>query len=106
MADEIKWVGASGKSNIYRTCPINNISFQAVAGNYCVAKETKPGYFSPLYFGETADLSERFDNHHKMTCFTRNGATHIHAHTNSSGQTARLAEETDLIQQWNPTCNG
>lgn len=105
MADTINWIGASGKSYVYGIYSMNT-TFKAEPGNYCVAKETEPGRFRPLYFGETADLSERFDNHHKMPCFTRNGATHIHAHTNSSGQNARLAEEADLIQRWNPTCNG
>ena len=104
MADQITWTGASGQSYIYFIYPIRT-QFTAVPGNYCIAKETQPGTFRPLYFGETADLSERFDNHHKMPCFIRNGATHIHAHTNSS-QSARLAEESDLIQKWSPTCNG
>jgi len=105
MSDTIKWQGASGMSYEYWIYPINRISFKAEAGNYCVAKEVEPGRFRPLYFGETADLSERFDNHHKWSCFTRNGATHIHAHTNSS-QKARLDEEKDLIHKWNPSCNG
>jgi predicted GIY-YIG superfamily endonuclease len=105
MADEIKWIGASGRSYTYWVHPMNT-AFKAEPGNYCMAKETQPGRFVPLYFGETSDLSERFDNHHKMSCFTRNGATHIHAHTNSAGQDARLAEEVDLIRKWNPSCNG
>ncbi|HXX73525.1 MAG TPA: hypothetical protein VEI50_00170 [Nitrospiraceae bacterium] len=104
MADTINWQGASGKTYTYWIYPIS-VSFNATPGSYCVAKEVEPGRFRPLYFGETADLSERFDNHHKWSCFTRNGATHIHAHTNSD-QKVRLEEESDLIKKWNPTCNG
>ncbi len=27
-----------------------------------------------IYIGQTADLSERFDNHHKISCFERHNA--------------------------------
>jgi hypothetical protein len=52
MSDTIKWQGVSGMSYEYWIYPINSISFSAVAGNYCVAKEVDPGRFRPLYFGE------------------------------------------------------
>lgn len=104
MADTIIWTGASGKEYQYWIYPLNT-KLDQKPGNYCVARESQPGRFIPLYFGETADLSERFDNHHKAPCFARNGATHVHAHLNAS-QDARLTEEADLIKRWNPTCNG
>ncbi len=105
MADTIRWTGASGLTYEYWIYPLNT-QFDQKPGNYCFAKEVSPGTFRPLYFGETVDLSERFQNHHKASCFSRNGATHIHAHVNSQGQDARLNEETDLIRKWNPSCNG
>lgn len=105
MAATIIWPGASGKTYQYWIYPLDT-QFDAKPGNYCVARETNPGTFKPLYFGETADLSERFENHHKALCFARNGATHIHAHVNSQGQQARLDEEADLIEKWDPVCNG
>lgn len=104
MSDKINWPGVSGKSYEYYIHPLNT-EFKAAPGNYCIAKEIEPGRFRPLYFGETANLSERFDNHHKWPCFIRNGATHIHAHVNLY-QEARLSEESDLIRKWDPTCNG
>jgi len=74
-------------------------------GNYCFAKETSRGRWKPIYFGETRDLSERFDNHHKMDCIKKEGATGLHAHINED-EDDRLAEEADLVDKWNPPCNG
>ena len=36
--------------------------------NYLFARKTEKGTFTPIYAGETGDISERFDNHHKMPC--------------------------------------
>ena len=33
-----------------------------------------------VYIGRTGDMSERFDNHHKMSCIEENVATHIGVH--------------------------
>ena len=51
-------------------------------------------------------LSERFDSHHKMPCIRLQGATHIHVHQNDDGVAARRLEERDLVDRWNPPCNG
>ncbi|MDE2744722.1 MAG: hypothetical protein OXI41_01880 [Chloroflexota bacterium] len=99
-----KWTGFSGTEYEYYIYEIGQ-TFDAVPGNYIFARETSPNRFSPIYIGQTGDLSERFDSHHKMPCIRRAGATHIHAHKNSGGQAARLAEERDLIRAWNTPCN-
>ena len=101
----INWTGKSGRQYLYYIYPIGS-TFKAVPGNYIFAKETSPGRYRPIYIGETEDLSERFDNHHKMACIRREGATHIHAHQNDAGVTARRQEERDLVAKWNPSCNG
>lgn len=107
IATEVKTINWAGKSGskykywIYKLPP----DFSAKPGNYIFAKETKPGSWTPVYIGQTEDLSERFDNHHKANCISRNGATHIHAHINNPKQ-ARLAEESDLVARWNTPCNG
>jgi len=75
-------------------------------GNYVFAKETKTESFVPIYIGETGDLSERFNNHHKMPCIRQHGATHIHVHTSSSFVSVRRVEESDLNDKWNPVCKG
>ena len=104
MAKEINWQGKSGTNYTYKIYPLDT-SFKAIAGNYCFAKEVQPNKWRPIYFGETGDLSTRFDNHHKMDCVTKNGADSIHVHANNSSN-ARLDEEADLIAKWDPVCNG
>lgn len=106
MVDEgpIVWAGQSGKQYTYWIYKIGT-TFEPSPGNYIFAKETKPGTFKPIYIGQTADLSERFDDHHKMPCIKGNGATHIHVHKNTEGERARLAEEADLVDRWHPVCN-
>ena len=100
----VTWPGHSEKKYTYYVYKIGT-PLKAAPGNYIFAKRTATGWI-PIYIGETSDLSERFDNHHKMPCIKRNGATHIHAHVNNSGVTARRAEESDLIKRWKPSCNG
>ncbi len=106
MADDwtIDWEGKSGKTYKYWIYKIGH-PMQAKGGNYIFAKETSPGYFVPIYVGQTENLDLRFDNHHKKDCITRAAATHIHTHLNAA-ERDRLDEETDLIAKWNPSCNG
>lgn len=106
MADPktIDWEGKSGSTYRYWIYPIG-APLKAEPGNYVFARETTPNWFHPIYIGETGDLSERFDNHHKMPCIRQNRATEICAHTSSSNRDIRLAEERDLLAKWNPACN-
>jgi len=106
MGEEtIDWPGKSGKVYRYWIFKIDH-AFSPQPANYIFAKETRPSTFSPIYIGQTSDLSERFDNHHKMPCIRRNGATHICAHKSSSNETERLSEELDLVKRWQADCNG
>ena len=100
-----KWMGKSGDGYKYYIYPIGT-KLEEVPGNYIFAKESSPRKWSPVYIGQTSDLDERFDNHHKMPCINRNGATHIHAHRSSSDEKERRKEETDLIANYSPPCNG
>ena len=100
----VNWPGQSGERYTYYVYDIRT-KFNSAPGNYIFAKLVN-GRWSPVYIGETSDLSERFDNHHAMPCIKRNGATHIHAHRNDSGVNARRAEESDLIRNFKPSCNG
>lgn len=102
-ANEIHWPGQSGTKYLYYIHPLNT-AFVPKPGNYLYAKETRPGYWVPVYIGQTDNLRDRLSNHEKEACARHNGATHIHAHA-SGGETARLAEEADLIARWQPTCN-
>ena len=100
----IKWPGASGSSYDYQIYKIGT-EFKNVPGNYIFAKETSQSRWTPIYIGETSNLSERFDDHHKMPCIRRHGSTHIHVHTSSSNANVRRTEESDLLAAWNTTCN-
>ena len=99
-----KWTGQSGTTYTYQIYDIGT-TFTATPANYIFAKETKPRTWEAVYIGQTGNLSERFDDHHKMPCIRRNGATHIHAHKSSGDESIRLAEETDLVRYNQPVCN-
>ena len=104
MAD-IRWEGASGKTYGYWIGRIG-ANFKNEPGNYIYAAETRPGYWRPVYIGQTSSLSERLSDHEKETCARSNGATHIHTHTAPGGELNRREEEDDLLERWNPVCNG
>ena len=103
-APTILWEGQSGekyKYYIYRLDATHN----AVPANYIFAKETRPSFWKPIYIGETEDISERFDYHHKIDCIRREGATPIYTHKSSEDKKVRCAEESDLVSKCKPPCN-
>lgn len=97
------WTGSSGKQYKYWVHPIGT-SFKDEPGNYIFAKVSQ-GEWTPLYIGETSSLQDRLPGHEKLPCVERNSGTHVHAHITSGGKQARLAEESDLLQAFNPPCN-
>jgi len=106
MADYIDWAAKSGTT--YRYWFLANITangIKAVAGNYAFVKQLPNGNFVPVYFGEAEDLQQRIPNHERWDDAKRAGATHVMAHTTLNGAQARLVEERDLIQYWNPPLN-
>lgn len=81
----------------------------SIPGCYVFIKEGTAlgGEWMPVYFGETEDLSKRFDNHHAMPCIERNGATHMGVFWREEfkDETLRQDIEKYLIDE-NPTpCN-
>ncbi len=100
----INWGGLSGKEYTYGIYPIGT-PFKDIPGNYVFAKQTKPGYWSPCYIGQTENLNQRLGDHEKERCAKGKGATHIHVHVNQAGEKARRSEERDLILKWQPGCN-
>lgn len=100
----IDWKGQLGKT--YRYWFIKNVTgLQAVAGNYAFVKQLANGNFVPLYFGQADDLKARLPNHDRWDDAKKAGVTHVMGHTTPAGEQARLDEERDLIQQWNPPLN-
>lgn len=95
--------GASGTAypfTLYRW----GTPFQPFGAVYTVLHQVPDGRYQLLYIGQTADMSQRFDSHHKDSCFARHGRTHLGVHAEPLEQ-HRRAIETDLIRG-NPTpCN-
>ena len=104
-APTIKWPGRSGQAYTYHIYLIGT-TLKKAPGNYIFAKKNNAGQWIPIYAGETEDLSQRFNNHHKMACIKAEGATHIHARLSSAVAEARRAEERDIIAKYSPACNG
>jgi hypothetical protein len=94
--------GVSGRSYDFDVYPWGT-SFKSVGAVYTVLKRNVTN-FTILYIGQTDDLSERFDNHHKRPCFDRNGKTHIGLHLESD-ESRRFSIETDLVRNYSPVCN-
>ncbi len=106
LAPTIQWTGLSGKEYKYWIHPIDHSVGADQPGNYIFAKETGPHEFIPFYIGETEELDDRIGpGHHKWSCITRHGVTHVHVHAKES-EDARLAERNDLISLYQPVCNG
>ncbi len=103
-APTINWSGKSGTEYTYWIYSIET-TFKDGPGNYIFAKETRPGFWSACYIGQSQNLGDRLSNHEKETCAKRYGATHIHVHSNGNGETARRDEEKDLILRQQPPCN-
>lgn len=74
--------GNKYKFNVYS----RDSNFKALAAVYFFTKRIKKSngrynHSKHVYVGQTKDLSERFDDHHKMPCIKRNGANSICIHT-------------------------
>jgi hypothetical protein len=78
---------------------------QAVAGNYAFVKRLPNGNYLPHYFGQAEDLQDRIPTHERWADAIRAGATNVMAHATPAGEQARLDEERDLIEGWQPALN-
>lgn len=100
---KVNWPGRSGRTYTYEVYAIGS-KLKAEGGNYIFTKLVS-GKWSPVYIGQTANLDLRMPYHHKRDCIEQHAATHIHAHLNAI-ERDRLAEESDLVTNFNPVCNG
>lgn len=57
-----------------------------------------------IYIGQSENVAERFENHHKESCFDRNGATHVLVHVVHTEKRRREIEE-DLLDKQSTPCN-
>jgi predicted GIY-YIG superfamily endonuclease len=104
MAESIIWTGKSGKEYKYWIHSLDD-THDAAPANYIFVNKTRPTYYRLVYIGETEDISQRFDSHHKMPCIRRIGITHLCTHKSDTDKKVRCAEEADLISNYNPICN-
>jgi hypothetical protein len=102
----VDFLGASGTAYRYHNLvDISANGILAVAGNYAFAKRLPNGNYLPVYFGQAQDLKVRIPTHERLAEAIRLGATHVMAHSTQGGETARCAEEVDLIRYWQPPLN-
>jgi hypothetical protein len=106
MEFTVDFLGKSGATYRYwNLVDTTAAGIQAVGGNYVFAKLLADSTYLPLYFGEAANLQSRIPTHEKWPEALRLGATHVLAHSTPAGEQARLSEERDVIQYWNPPLN-
>ena len=96
--------GRSGKQFTYYAYPIDTV-FTPNPGNYAFARRVSMDEFHILYFGETGDLSERFDYHHALSCVKTWGGDTLLARIGSDNAQTRRDEEADLVSAYSPPCN-
>lgn len=58
-----------------------------------------------IYIGQTEDLSTRFDDHHKQWCFDEKRVNCVCINVEQDEE-KRLLIEQDLINNYDPFCNG
>lgn len=100
--------GESGNMYQFSVYPFDT-KFNSVGAVYVITRRTVKadgkGDHHVIYVGETENLGDRFDNHHKAGCFDRHNANCICVHRDNDGR-SRLDKEADLIKANSPACNG
>jgi hypothetical protein len=107
--EQIVLTGVSGQQYTFDMYTLET-QFNAVGAVYAIERRGTNNVggiiYTTVYIGQTSDLSERFDNHHKAACFRRERAGHIGIWRADDEKTkTRLAAEADLIAQIHPVCN-
>ena len=100
-------IGKSGRKYDFEVYEIN-LSWDIVPAVYIVTRRSnnsKGGYkHTAIYIGQTDNLQERFENHHKQDCFDRYNANCLCIYEVSVENT-RLAIEDDLLSAHRTECN-
>ncbi len=105
----VTFTGASGSTYEFNSYAFGTIFKENYGAVYFITNrdQNDDGSYSHerIYVGETEDLSTRFDDHHKQDCFDQNNANCICIH-GEQNEKIRLNIERDLIDNYNPPCNG
>jgi hypothetical protein len=104
VSDIIDWPGKSGKTYRYWFLDMSQ-PIKSEGGNYMFVKPVGNGKWLPVYIGQADDLGNRIPCHERLADAKRAGATHVMSHTTPAGEQARLDEEKDLIEYWDPVLN-
>ena len=100
------FMGKSGKTYQFQVYEWGN-EFAAVGAVYAITKRllaNGKGSHIFIYFGQTGDLSARFEDHPEASCFVKNGANCICVHLESD-EKKRLAIWSDFIEGYDAPCN-
>jgi predicted GIY-YIG superfamily endonuclease len=101
------FAGVSGAKHTFEVYAVGT-TFNAVGAVYIFTKRTLAqdgtGVHTFVYIGQTGNLSERFDNHHKAQCITNKSPNCICVQVENNEQTRR-AIETDLCRAHRTPCN-
>ena len=98
--------GQSGKPYSFNVLSLDS-NFDEIPAVYVVTNRHKSGdrySHTFIYIGQTDNLKERIENHHKQDCFDKNDANAICVHQEYS-EKKRLTIESNLIEAKNPLCN-
>ena len=105
----VTFTGASGSKYEFNSYAFGTNFKENYGAVYFITNRHKNddgGYsHEKIYVGQTEDLSTRFDHHHKQDCFDQNNANCICIH-GEQNENIRLNIERDLIDKYNPPCNG
>lgn len=104
MEEEVAVNGKSGSSYKFGVYSRNN-RWNPVAGVYLVLKKGNAGRYAPVYVGETDNLGDRFQCHHKQPCFDHHGWTHL-GFLKEIDVRRRLVIERDILKNFPWVCNG
>ena len=99
--------GRSGRAYRFKVYALGT-KLRRLSGVYVVTKrrrneQGKYGHIA-LYVGQTEDLSQPFDQHHKAAEFLRRGANSICLQSDDS-EDSRVVKQGDLVAALRPACN-
>jgi len=104
----ITFTGKSGTEYEFGIYPLDTDFRKDYGAVYFITRrysKNDGGYsHTQIYVGQTSDLSERFNAHHKWDCFTKNSANCACIH-GEERESVRLRIEGDLVDNYHPCCN-
>jgi hypothetical protein len=103
---DVTFKGISGKEYSFVAYSLDT-EFKVIGAVYIFTKRTVKdgkGSHKELYIGQTDNISERFEQHEKWPCITREGVNCICIHVEES-KDKRFEKETGLRNNYDAPCN-